>query len=267
MLRFYQEKWFGLDFSSFAELSFFRPADARFYERFYEVLFRTYPSWDTLPRGWREAKAGHAAWLAEQARSVAHAAEAGVESAGGLRVLSVGCGLGYMEYLFLRELPDAQLNISEPGTMVLEWIRAHIPPERVHIGTGLGALPSDLRFDLIYFSATDYFLDQDELTALLTEAHARLMPGGRMILLSASLLEEAGIAILVNCCKIVLRALLHLSGIRRQQFWGRLRTREEYRAAVSAAGFTRIEEGRMHDEAHTFWILGFAGKEAGRGAA
>jgi SAM-dependent methyltransferase len=266
VLRFYQEKWFGLDFSSFAELSFFRPADARFYERFYEALFRAYPSWDALPRDWREAKAVHAAWLAEQACPAARGTETGAGSVAPVRALSVGCGIGYMEYLFLKELPDAELHISEPGTRAPEWIRAHIPPERVHIGEGLGALPPDLRFDLIYFSATDYFLDQGALTALLAEARVRLAPGGRMFLLSASLLEEEGVSILVNRCKIVLRALLHLSGIRRQQFWGRLRTREEYRAAVSAAGFTEIEEGRLHDGARTFWISGFAGK-AGRSGA
>ncbi len=251
MRRFYQNSWFGVAFSSFGELSFFHLAESRFYEQFYEALFRIYPSWDALPKSWRETKLVHAGWLAEQA----HRQASGKNRP--LRALSIGSGLGFIEYNFLRELPDTELHLSEPSTVGMDWIRPHIPPERVHIGAGADALPPDLRFDLIYLSAAEYFLRQEEFAALLAELRGRLEPDGRLIVLSASFLEAEGpIAALLNLGKVCIYALLHAGGVRRRQFWGWLRTREEYLDAVRKAGFTNTEEGRLDDASRTFWISG-----------
>lgn len=260
MRRFYQDRWFGVAFSSFAEPSFFRLAESRFYERFYEELFHLYPSWDTLPQHWRMTKSSHAAWLTRRAKELAAArAETRdkAERATPLRILSIGCGLGYVEYNLLKEMPEVELHINEPGTVSLEWIRNHVPPERVHVGAGISALPPALRFDMIYLSAADYFLRPDELKNFLTELRDRLATQGSLIMLSASFQEkETFMATALAYCKVVLYALLHFSGIRRRQFWGWLRTREEYAAAVQEAGYTDIREGRLDDQSGTFWISG-----------
>jgi hypothetical protein len=249
--RFYQENWLGTDFSSFARLAFFRLAAPAFYERFYEEIFRVHDSLDSLPENWRASKALHAVWLAGQAKETGRAP---------LRVLSFGCGLGWMEREFLRVLPDCELHVSEPGGACMRWIRAFIPPQRIHAGSGVNALPPELRFDLIYLSAADYFLRRDELTALLRDLRGRLdsgRGGGRLVLLSASLQEDDGpVSALVHWCRVSAYALLHLAGIRRRQFWGWLRTRGEYGECMRGAGFVDVREGRLDDRERTFWITG-----------
>jgi SAM-dependent methyltransferase len=240
-----------VEFSSFAPLSFFRPAGSDFYERFYENIFRAYDSFDALPEKWRAAKALHAAWLAGRVKESACGASP--------RVLSFGCGLGYVEYELLRMLPDCELHVSEPGGACMRWIRAFIPPQRIHAGAGIDALPPEFRFDLIYLSAADYFLRCDELTALLRDLRGRLRPGegGGLILLSASLQEDEGfVSGLVHWGAVSTYALLHLAGIRRRQFWGWLRTRGEYAACMRGAGFADVREGRLDDRERTFWMTG-----------
>ena len=256
MRRFYQEAWFGIAFSSFAEPSFFHLAESGFYERFYAALFRAYDSWDALPQHWRTAKTLQARWLARQAAALIAAAP-GERAHRPVRVFSVGSGLGFVEYEFLKELPEAELHISEPSAVGMDWIRACIPPERIHIGAGLSALPHDLRFDMIYLSAVDYFLRRNEFVRLLHELRSRLAQGGRLICLSASFLEdESPLSACAAACKSALYALQHFSGIRKRQFWGWLRTREEYLAAVREAGYEDIRAGRLEDEAKTFWVSG-----------
>ncbi|MCL2123992.1 MAG: hypothetical protein FWH34_07850 [Desulfovibrionaceae bacterium] len=254
MRRFYQANWFGVAFSSFAKVSFFHLAEADFYEQFYATLFRRYGSWDALPQNWRTAKVIQGRWLARQAEEL-FAALPVYSARGPLRVFSVGSGLGFVEYAFLRELPEAELHISEPSAIGMDWIRACIPPERIHIGAGLSALPQDLRFDMVYLSAVDYFLRHNAFVQLLKDLRPRIARGGRLICLSASLLEDDGpVSACAAACKTALYALLHFSGIRRRQFWGWLRTREEYLEAAREAGYEDIREGRLEDEAKTFWI-------------
>jgi SAM-dependent methyltransferase len=254
--RFYQENWFEVAFASFTNVSFFHLAEAGFYAQFYAALFRAYNSWDALPQSWQTAKTLQARWLARQAEELSASLQADRKGRP-LRVFSVGSGLGFIEYNFLKELPETELHISEPSAIGMDWIRACIPPERIHIGAGLSALPQDARFDMIYLSAADYFLRQHEFVQLLKELHLRLGPGGRIICLSASLLEDDGLlSALAAACSTALCALLHCAGIRKKQFWGWLRTREEYLAGIREAGYEDIRAGRLDDETRTFWMSG-----------
>ncbi|MDR0239680.1 MAG: class I SAM-dependent methyltransferase [Deltaproteobacteria bacterium] len=256
MRRLYQENWFEITLSSFAEPSFFHLAEPDFYEQFYAKLFRAYDSWDALPQSWRTHKIILARWLARQAEEMTASLLVNHENRP-LRVFSLGSGLGFVEYNFLKELPGVELHISEPSTIAMDWIRACIPPERIHIGAGLSVLPHDLRFDMIYLSGVDYFLRQHEFVQLLKELHPRLAQGGRLICLSGSFLEDDGLlSACAAACKNALYALLHFSGIRKRQFWGWLRSREEYLAAVREAGYEDIRDGRLEDETRTFWMSG-----------
>ena len=231
-------------------------AGSDFYEQFYAALFRTYDSWEALPQNWRIAKTTQANWLARQAEELSASLQAKCAPPP-LRVFSVGSGLGFVEYNFLKKLPEAELHVNEPSAIGMDWIRACIPPERIHIGAVPGALPQDVRFDMIYLSAVDYFLRQNAFARLLAELRPRLARGGRLFCLSASFLEDDGmLSALAGVCKTSLYALLHLAGIRRTQFWGWLRTREEYLAAIRETGYEDIREGRLEDEARTFWMSG-----------
>ncbi|MDO5535996.1 MAG: hypothetical protein Q4F72_00495 [Desulfovibrionaceae bacterium] len=264
MRRFYQESWQGIPFTDFAHTHFFHLADARFYSVFYEQLFRRYQTWDDLPETWRKNKAADAAWLADRLRARQKA-----DPDGTLRVLSIGSGVGYMERMLIREMHGAvELYVNEPSTVCMKWLRRLIPADRIFIGQPPDCLSPDISYDMIYLSAVDYGIPQAQLEHTLEMLRYMLRPGGEIICLSASLLEEEGpVAGFVNFAKNCLRGVLHYIGIRRQQFWGWRRTRSEYLDLFRSCGFRGVQDGWLDDGFNTYWIRGTADEaEAGESA-
>ena len=256
MRRFYQESWQGIPFTAFTHLSFFRLAEPKFYATFYEELFRRHDSWDSLPEEWRVNKEKDARWVAEQivAQRKHWDAEGGDAPS---RVLSIGSGVGFMEKTLLDVLPGLELHVNEPSTVGMKWLRQCVPTERIYIGLPPACLPSDVQYNVIYLSAVDYGIPSREFEHMLRELRAQLAPGGRLLCLSASLLEEDSfVGKLVNGVKIGIRAVLHYMGVRRQQFWGWRRTREEYQQLFQKAGFAAIQDGWLDDGFETYWISG-----------
>ena len=97
----------------------------------------------------------------------------------------------------------------------------------------------------------------DGLEHMLEQIRHMLLPGGEVVCLSASLLvEDTPVARFVNICKNVIRMVLHYCGIRRQQFWGWRRTREEYQELFHSSGYSRIQDGHLDDGFNTYWIRG-----------
>lgn len=256
MRRFYQESWQGIPFSAFTRVSFRRLAGSKFYSSFYEELFRRYASWDDLPARWRAGKDRDAAWLIARINEQRQSWEADGEDRPA-RVLSIGSGVGYMEKKLLDLVPNLELHVNEPSTVGLRWLRACIPAERIYIGYPPACLPPDVFYDVIYLSAVDYAVSNPEMEHMLRELRAQLAPGGRLMCLSASLLEEDSfVGRFVNALKIGIRAVLHLLEIRRQQFWGWRRTRREYHALFQRAGFANICDGWVDDAQEIYHISG-----------
>lgn len=256
MRRFYQESWQGIPFTSFSHISFFHLAEPKFYAVFYEELFRRYKDWQDLPSRWRENKRVDALWLAGRLNGLM-ARDGREDPAAPPRVLSIGSGVGFMEKVLLDEVPGLELHVNEPSTAGMKWLRRHLPSDRIYIGLPPACLPPDIRYDMIYLSTVDYGIPTRELRHLLWELRAQLAPGGELVLLSASLLEEDSlVGGFVNAIKILIRGVLHFMGIRRQQFWGWRRTREEYRTLLREAGFANVRDGWLSDAFETFWIRG-----------
>ncbi len=252
MRRFFQESWQGIPFSAFTHVSFFRLANSKFYASFYEELFRRCQSWECLPEDWRQGKDKGAKWLA--GRIEEHCKDA-LERP--LRVLSIGRGVGYLEKALLDVLPHIELHVNEPTTAGLRLLRQCVPAERIYIGSPSHCLPSDVQYDVIYLSAVDYSIPQEELAFAMRELRGQLAPGGLLICISASLLEEDSvIGAFVNAFKIGVRAVLHFFDLRRQQFWGWRRTRDEYHALFENAGLRSIKDGWLNDGFNSYWISG-----------
>ncbi len=278
MRRFYKESWLGVPFPAFARVSFFRLANNEFYASFYEELFRRFGSWESLPSRWRKRRDLDVQWLVEQIGEIrqknqdnsdiseAASAENTVDMQDGddvfvadnvMRVLTVGLGVGYLEKSLLEKMPDLELHVNSPNTAGLRWLRDIILPERIYIGSPANCLPANVRYQLICLSAVDYAFTNAELALTLRELKAQLAPGGRIICISASLLEEHTLlGTVVNIFKIGLRALLHFFELRRQQFWGWRRTRKEYNALFANAGFVRIQDGWLREGFSHYWIGG-----------
>lgn len=256
MRRFYQESWQGIPFTSFSHLSFFHLAEPKFYGSFYEELFSRYKKWEDLPAKWLENKKKDALWLSECAiKSKKKLLEIGETRP--FKILSIGSGVGYMEKIIMEQLPDIELHVNEPSTVGMQWIRKLLPQDRIYIGLPPNCLSPDIKFDMIYLSAVDYGINQQDFIHLLESLRAQLEEGGEIYCLSASLLEEDSfIGSFVNGIKICFRALLHFTGVRRQQFWGWRRTREEYHHSFSSAGFNTVIDGFLEDGFGTYWIKG-----------
>ncbi|MBQ7738513.1 MAG: hypothetical protein IJT59_02515 [Desulfovibrionaceae bacterium] len=254
MRRFYQESWQGIPFTKISHLSFFHLAGSKFYSTFYEEMFARYSSWEALPLEWRENKRCSAEWLLERIRQ--HRAELGAKDGEPYRVLSIGCGVGYMEKLLLDALPEIELYVNEPSTVGLKWLRSYLPADHVYIGDPL-TIPGDVYYHMIYLSAVDYAISTRHLVRLLENLRAQLESSGTVLCLSSSFLQEDSIiGSFVNAMKIFIRGILHYLSVRPQQFWGWRRTRKDYNQLFKQAGFFSLSDGFIEKAPETYWISG-----------
>jgi len=239
--KFWQTEWQGIQFSAFVNLSSKTLADADFYNAFYQELFLRYSGYSELDKKWRKSKDVVAEWIAGQLPT-------------GSRVLSVGCGLGYMEQKLWKEHGDRiELHVTDYATDALRWLREVIPDERIHDAAGRGL--DDFKFDMIYLSAVDYALSANELSKLLVTLKARLENNGSLVIVSASYLGHS--IPIARTVKDVVKAFLDLSGFRsRGQFWGWMRNRKEYHNLIFGAGFVAVEDGFLDTCKKTYWISG-----------
>ena len=132
MRAFYQTEWQEIVFSSFTELSSTTIAGAEFYNAFYEAVFEKYARYESLPADWRRNKDEIADWLAARIPD-------------GSRVLSVGCGLGYIEQrLWKLHSKRLDLHVQDYATKSLRWLRLEMPAENIHDAMGGGVNSGNL---------------------------------------------------------------------------------------------------------------------------
>jgi len=119
--KFFQTEWQNISFSSFHNISSTALPSFEFYDAFYSVLLDQYPDYDALDAGWRRNKDEIADWLASLLPDKA-------------RVLSIGCGLGYVEQrLWRQHASRIELHVQDYSSRALRWIKQVLPSERVHI--------------------------------------------------------------------------------------------------------------------------------------
>ncbi len=251
MRKMYQREWFGIGFSSFTTPSTRALAAPDFYERFYEAFFKRYQSWQDLDPIWRDQKRSIAQFIFEQVKF-------------GDAVLSIGCGLGWIEHCLLEMNGlTIRLEATEVAPSSLRWIEKEIPSERLHLGPFPQCLPPDSRYDLLYLSALDYSLDHPSLISLLQQVGQRLVPGGQCLLISASFIPARPLKErLITMVKLGLATLAAGLGLyHRGQFWGWSRTKEEYHQAFLLAGLVDRRDGfiPVATGSPIYWVSGRRG--------
>lgn len=252
MQPFWETEWQGIVFSEIASTSETELAGAEFYNAFYRELYGRYAGYDDLAPSWRNEKRELVTWLRGQLT-------------GPSRVLSVGCGLGYMECLLHESAGERiELHVSEYAIEALRWIRERMPADRIHDETSDSLSDATRRFDLIYLSAVDYALPQAALVNLLRQQRERLAPSGACVLISASYMEENP-SLRERVLFTVKATARRIIGRRppapgkRGQLWGWKRTRSEYRAAMLASGFATFNDGFIETRSQrTYFIRGRA---------
>lgn len=247
MRAYYQTEWQNIHFSSFAETSSKNLAGSAFYDAFYCVLFQKYAGYEMLDADWRRNKDEITDWLAASLPD-------------GARVLSVGCGLGYMEQRLWLEYGDRiELHVQDYASQALHWLRQVMPAEHIHdAGEGQDCQTQNKRYDLIYLSAVDYALSDEALVCLLAGIRGCLREGGKVLVISASFLDESMWQELTRSGKEAVKWLLEWFGLyQKGQLWGWQRSRAEYQAAMCAAGFAHVMDGFIKTpHQRTYWING-----------
>lgn len=111
---------------------------------------------------------------------------------------------------------------------------------------------------MIYLSAVDYALDDRALQELLRQLKTSLKPSGRVLMVSASFLDETTVERVVRSVKDLAKWGLEQIGIyKRGQFWGWMRTRDDYHRVMRSAGFAGVADGLLKTaNQQTFWIKG-----------
>ena len=248
MESFYQTEWQGIQFSDITTVSSTKLACSDFYNTFYAALFEKYSNYDELDSSWRQNKMEIAEWISNQLTP-------------GFKVLSVGCGLGYMEAEIHKQFgAKIQLHVSDFANVSLNWITKILPAAQCHLN-GLDEELSNERFDLIYFSAVDYALTTEDMIQLLKEYKSILSPTGRCLMISASYAEENlnFVDLVKESCKNVLKKVLGFLGLYKVaagQFWGWKRNNSEYCSLMKVAGFQNIENGFIQTQNQkTFYIF------------
>lgn len=226
---FWQEEWHGIRFSTLSTpMSSATLASSNFYTAFYDAFFEKYSSFADLDTGWRRIKHDTATKLSELLPP-------------GAKVLSYGCGLGYVEYVLSQLRTDLHLSgydfSSHWGDMLNKEMHS------IHQVGKVG--PNE--YDVIYLVQVMYALPSSEGTALLTSMKSSLREGGRIILFNTSgAPAENGIlangdpellAKIKGIVRPVYFRLLSLLGLNKKQFWGWHRNNASYTKMLRDAGF------------------------------
>lgn len=233
MRKIYEKEWFGIDFKSFAVLDSKRLADINFYGNFYDKFYKRFNSYEELPDDWKTGKRLVADFILQQANSQD-------------RLLSIGCGNGYIEYLLRKK--ERNITAIEPSLKATEFLKRYCDLKLYN-----GYFPQclkdadDTSFDLAYMSATEYCFSDNELLNLLKEI--RHLEIKSFILISVSIYKASPVRLLKDTAKLLLSNL----GLRDlDQFWGYSRTPKEFAYLFKTAGFQNIESGFLKD--NIFWI-------------
>jgi hypothetical protein len=241
MKKFYQTEWQNIAFTSFHPTSSTDLASADFYNAFYHELFEQYPDYDALDLDWQRKKNEITDWITALLPD-------------GARVLSVGCGLGYMEQRLWRLHGDRiELHVQDYATNALRWLSQVLPAERIHDAGGeIG------HFDFIFLSAVDYAMSDADLVALLVKLRKAFREGGQFVMISESFLEDSVINRISLNGKEAVKWLLDILRLRqRGQFWGWMRSRQEYQTIMRKAGFSAVTEGFIETpHQRTYWVNG-----------
>ena len=168
--------------------------------------------------------------------------------------MSIGCGLGFIEAsLWQRRCLNLEIHISDFSEKALKWVSEVIPKSSIH-GRDM---PDAADFDVIFLGAIDYALDDTSLVTLLQELKLRLRANGLILMVSASCFDNASYrSVILSGFKDVVKSILECLGLfDRGQFWGWMRTRDDYRSVLSRAGFKNIDDGFIDTELQkTYYI-------------
>lgn len=232
MEKIWQKEWFGIKFREFTKISERELAGSEFYERFYQKFHERYSCYKELPESWKIQKNQVATDINTQAKSKT-------------AILSIGCGIGYVEKL-LFEMRGGGVIAIEPSQSAAKWLQDTVEVKN-------GYFPHAMQgehIDFAYASVIDYAMSDSEYLSFLRQMYKSKIPEFMLV----NLLTGCRCWDSQSHLKELLKSALSFLKIRsRGQFWGYLRSLEEQISLLKKAGYDSIMVGQ-HGNLDTYWL-------------
>lgn len=237
MRKFYQTDWFGIYFKSFININSRKIAGISFYNKFYEEFYKKFSSYEDLPHEWLLNKNLIADFILKQTNNID-------------RVLSIGSGIGYIEY----NIKNAGRNIVaiEPSQKASEFIKKF---SNIKIYNGFPSLCLNekegmLLYDFIYMVAVDYIFNNNELISLLK--NIKNFKAKNFLLISVSIYKSQSLS---QTFKHFIKLIMSFFNFYELgQLWGYERKSEDFLYIFRKTGFVNIKSGFLKE--NIFWIKG-----------
>lgn len=173
-----------------------------FYGKLYDEFYKKYKSYDELPESWRNSKKAVADLVLELTTH-------------GEKLLSIGCGNGYVEYLLRKE--GRNITAIEPSIKAVVFLKQFSA-----VNLYEGYFPDCLKnkgegpFDLAYMSGTEYCFNKQEFAILLKQIYDFGI--SKFLIISASWYDS--FAVKQRAKDFIKRVLSSLKLYELGQFWG-----------------------------------------------
>ena len=237
MQKIWQTEWFNIKFNEFTDLNPDKIADSEFYKKFYELFFKKYQSYDDIDDNWKIQK-----------KNVALDIYSNIKKNESYSILSIGCGIGYIEKC-IKDISDKnkdnlKLTALDPNQSSKCWIK-----DFLHFKAGY--FPESVKkmyFDLVFFSNIDYAMNDDDYILFLKSIYEFKVP--RLILAYLSKVKNNWSTF--EHLKEIIKPLYHK--LKPHQFWGYLRSIDEHIDLLNKAGFSQFEIGKHQQSNQNYWI-------------
>jgi len=235
MRKLFQKSWFDIPFSELnVSISSDKLADVIFYEKFYEKFYNRYNSYEDLPKDWLLIK-----------NEIADHISTCIDDEGS--ILSIGCGIGYIEKQLSKNYSSINIVAIDPGGCSSKWVKGNVKLLNGFFPNVLSGIYSSNDFNFVYASSIDYVFDDKSYINFFSSL---IKFGFNDFLLTEIFVPNNNISLLFKEGLKRILSKLHLYDI--GQFWGYLRSDKEHLRLLKKAGFTNFEKGRYNHGAH--WI-------------
>ena len=227
-IKIYQTEWYGIKFETFAKLSSKKIADPIFYQKFYDVFFKTFNSFESLPQDIKNTKGNVAEIVFETFKEQK-------------KILSIGCGNCLVEHFLLKRFQD-EIRICgiDPGNSYRKWV----DDRRFNYINGF--FPQDIdnvsEFDCCYLSTIDYAMSDKDYFKFLQSLHE----SGIKNFLLTDLPGNSDIVFYKKFIKAKILSVYNFFCMKNSgQFWGFLRPLSMHKKMLHNIGFKNIQVGYL----------------------
>lgn len=166
---FWEFSWLDIKFTTLGiKLKFFKKPSAEFYSKLYINFFSRYKSYDSLPFDYRQEKSKTAHEISKLIKNEK-------------KILSLGCGIGYVEKEIVSKLPKLTIDAYDFATASNKLIK---DVENVN---SIDSLEDNKKYKFIYCTQLLYSLNDKEILKFSNMVKDKLCNGGTFLTVDTSL--------------------------------------------------------------------------------